>query len=109
MTVRLSDTENVSNSVSLTKIDGKAFTPIEIADSNYTQQGEPDQEGIKIATKESFKIDGTEWNVFHTTRKAVVSKLKSLRTEIAAGDLGLMKCNKTTFQNGKSGFVLVDA
>ena len=109
MTVKLSDTEQVSNSASLAKIDGQPFTPTGIEDSNYTSQGEEDQEGIKITTKESFKIDGTDFSCFHTTRKAVVSKLKQLRTEVANGDLGAMKCAKTEFQNGKSGFKLVDA
>lgn len=109
MTVKLSETEQVSNSISLTKIDGQSFTPTGIEDSNYTSQGEPDQEGIKITTKESFKIDGTSYNVLHTTRKAVVSKLKQLRAEAASGNLGAMKCVKTEFQNGKSGFKLVDA
>lgn len=109
MTTTLAENESKGDSVSLVKIDGKSFTPIGIEDSNYTEQGKEDQEGIKITTKESFDIDGEEINKFHTTRKAVVSKLKSLRAVVNSGELGAVKCVKTQFGNGKSGFKLEDA
>lgn len=109
MTTTLAENENVSDSVSLTKIDGQSFTPVGLEDSNYTEQGKDDQEGVKIITKETFEVDGTEVNKFHTTRKAVVSKTKQLRDIINSGDLGAVKCEKTTFGNGKSGYKLVDA
>lgn len=109
MTTKLSETENTGTSASLVKIDGQAFTPIGLEDSNYTEQGKEDQEGVKITTKESFDINGQEYNVFHTTRKAVVSKLKSVRDLIEAGELAQVKCVSSQFQNGKSGFKLVDA
>jgi len=109
MTQTLAENENVSDSVSLAKIDGQPFTPVGLEDSNYTEQGKEDQEGVKITTKETFDVDGNEVSKFHTTRKAIVSKTKQLRDIIEAGDLGAVKCIKTAFANGKSGFKLVDA
>ena len=101
-----------SDSISLGKLGDKAFTPIQVEDSNYEDKDTHEvSEGVKITTKEKFKIDGTEHNRFHTTRKAVVSNLKTeaVRQAIANGDLGAVQCISTTFANGKNGFKLVDA
>lgn len=108
---QISETESVGDSTSLANIDGQAFTVIAVEDSPYTQQGEEDQAGIKITTEETFDIKGEEFSRFHTTRKAIVSKLtqSNVQALIEAGDLDAVKCEKCNFANGKSGFKLVDA
>lgn len=91
MTNSISDYDHKSDSVSLKLIDGKVFNIIGVEDSNYTE-GEKSTPGVKITTKESFKVknkDGAEVesNKFHTTRVGIVSQLKNekLRADIDSG------------------------
>jgi len=107
---KLSDTESSGDSVSLAKIGTEAFTPIAAVQSDYTE-GDAVTAGVKITTKESFEIDGVEYNKLHTTRKAVVTKMLSEAVQAAMAGEGLdpVKCVPATFANGKSGFKLEDA
>ena len=84
---------SVGDSKSLTNIDGQKFTIVAIEPSAYN-----DQPGYKITTKESFKVEGEDWNKFHTTRHAVVSMLNKpeLQADLAKGDtIGPVVCKKT--------------
>jgi len=108
MTKSFSDYDT-SDSISLAKIDGKAFTIVGVVDSAYTEQGKEPKPGVKITTKEQFKVDGKEWNVFHTTRETVVKALTddTIRADLASGEeIGLVKCEKV---EGKRYFVLKSA
>jgi len=112
MTTKLSDLETTGDSISLTNLGEKPFNIIAVEDSDYTDKDtKVVSEGVKITTKESVEKDGVSYNVFHTTRKAVVSKLKGdeIRAAIANNDLGPVKCVSTVFGNGKTGFKLEDA
>lgn len=110
----MSQFDQVSDSVSLAKIEGKSFTIVKIEDSNYEQNGEVTK-GVKITTKESFIVEGTvdQQNKFHTTRKTLVNKLndEKLRTAVNGGQpLGPVKCDKVTAKKGGNPYyVLVDA
>lgn len=107
----VSDYASKGDSVSLAKIDEKPFTVIGIEDSNYEQGGET-TEGVKITTKEKFKIDGEEFNKFHTTRIAIVKFLKreDVRANVNGGtELGPVKVVQDKTKSGKDFFNLVDA
>lgn len=111
MTSRLDNYASKGDSISLTKLGEKPFSIIGVEDSNYNDNG-VEKEGVKITTKETFNIEGADWQKFHTGRKAIVSKLKNakLRADIANGTvIGPVKCVPTKFKNGKGGFDLVDA
>jgi hypothetical protein len=93
----------------LAKIDGKAFTVIKVEDSNYTQ-GDESTKGVKITTKETFVIEGTSFNKFHTTRIAVVNKLATEAGYALSERRTLkVKCVSEMGKNGKSFFNLKDA
>ena len=83
---KLSDYATKGDSVSLAKIDGKAFTVIGIADSNY-EDGNIVTNGVKLTTKESFSIDGKNMSKFHTTRVAVVKRMNEpeIRQDVDEG------------------------
>ena len=111
MTTRLSDLETTSDSISLTHLGDSPFNIISVEDSDYTdKETKLVSDGVKITTKETVEKDGVKYNKFHTTRKAVVSKLKSapVAEAISHGDLGTVRCISTTFENGKTGFILED-
>jgi len=108
---KLSDYATKGDSVSLAKIDGKAFTVIGIADSNY-EDGDKVTDGVKLTTKESFNVDGKNMSKFHTTRVAVVKKMSDLqiREDVSDGqEIGPLKCVQERAKNGKNFFNLVDA
>lgn len=118
---KISEFENAGDSVSLTKIDGKPFTIVAIDDSDYNESGKSTP-GVKITTKETFNIEGEDRNKFHTTRTAIVSKLRKTDPEsgqpinqkfhesLEKEPCGPVKCEKQNSQNGKREyFTLVDA
>lgn len=108
---KLADYQSTGDSASLKKIDGKPFTITKIEDSDYDDNGTTTK-GVKVTTKESFDVDGTEWNKFHTTRVAIVKKLnqQQLRSDVNGGkSLGPVKCVEEKAQNGKMFWNLVDA
>ena len=107
----LADYASIGDSVSLAKIDNKAFTITFIEDSDYTQGNEVTK-GVKITTKETFEIEGTLINKFHTTRVAIVKKFNNekIRIDVNNGNsLGPVKCVLEKSASGKNFFNLVDA
>ena len=111
MTKKLSDLETKGDSVSLGLLGDTPFNILSVEESNYEDQSTHEvSEGVKITTKETLEKDSVTYNKFHTTRRAVVSKLKSpaVAEAIANGDLGPVRCVSTTFENGKTGFILED-
>jgi len=96
----------------LAKIGEQPFTVTFVEDSDYTQ-GEERTTGVKLTTKESFDIDGTKTNKFHTTRIAIVNRFKDakLREDINVKKVtvGPIKCVSEQSASGKSFFNLVDA
>lgn len=121
MTKKFSEYASAGDSVSLSKIDGKPFTIKAIEDSDYNEDGKSTP-GVKIVTKETFKIEGEDRSKFHTTRTAIVSKLRKtdpesgqainqqLHEDLANGEeIGPVVCEKQKSQNGKREyFALVD-
>lgn len=94
-----------SDSKSLHLIDGKPFTPVAVEDSNYEDGGKITQ-GVKITTKESFVLDGTPMNKFHTTRDVVVKRLREPDVAVElqkSGSLGSLICEQA---KGKKYFIL---
>lgn len=112
MTKSIDKYASKGDSKSLTALDGKSFTITAVEDSNYTE-GDKVTDGVKITTKEQFDIEGEKLNKFHTTRTAVVSKLKNaeLRADLAKGEqIGPVKCESTKSKTGgKPYFDLVPA
>lgn len=114
---KFSEYASTGDSASLGKIDGEAFTITAVEDSPYTE-GDNVTQGIRITTKESFDVDGEEFNKFHTTRKVLVGKLspidgegkpanQKLHDALAEGEeIGPVKCEKA---KGKKYIILVDA
>lgn len=95
----------------MAKIDEKVFTITFIEDSDYAQGNEVTK-GVKITTKETFEMDGTPINKFHTTRVAIVKKFnnKKIRTDVNSGiPLGPVKCILEKSASGKNFFNIVDA
>ncbi len=106
----LADYATMGDSVSLAKIDDKAFTITRIEDSDYTQ-GNEITKGVKITTSETFEIQGTSMNKFHTTRVAIVKKFdnQKIRTDVNNGTpLGPVKCVLEKSSSGKNFYNLVD-
>jgi hypothetical protein len=99
----ISQYASVSDSKSLTQIDGKSFTIVAVEDSNYEDEGKT-TEGVKLTTSESFDVDGESFNKFHTTRIAVVNKLKlkTLRDDLNLGHkIGPVVCKMVEPKKGK--------
>ena len=109
---KLADYQTIGDSASLTKIGEKAFTIIDIQDSDYTK-GADTTPGVKITTAETFEIDGNSISKFHTTRVAVVQRLsnQNLRKDVNVEKkpLGPVKCVSQAAANGKNFFNLIDA
>lgn len=98
--------EASGDSDSLAKIDGKPFTITHIEDSNYTQ-GDESTPGVKITIKEEYG----GFSKFHTTRVAIVSKLRgaALREDVNSGKEVLYAiCKLDKAKNGKDMYVLAD-
>ena len=109
---KLAEYKTIGDSASLAKIDEKSFTIVHIETSDYAQ-GDEVTPGVKITTKESYNIDGTTINKFHTTRVAVVRALKNpqIREDVNNGmkPLGPVKCVSEKSAAGKNFFNLIDA
>ena len=104
---QISEFEKVSNSISLAKIGEKPFTILAVERSDYTS-GDESTEGVKITIKETF--EGV--NVLHTTRVAIVKKMKEpavLKTLAVNEPIGPVKCVEGKTEAGKKFFKLVDA
>ena len=84
----IAEFKSTSDSVSLAKLKNAAFTIVAVEDSNYEDHGQV-QQGVRITTKETFDIEGTKCNKFHSTRTAIVNKLRDakLRAALANGDV----------------------
>ena len=108
----ISQYQSESDSVSLTKIDGKSFIIVKVEDSDYEEKGVKTK-GVKIITKENFSIEGEDRNKFHTTRMVVVNRLceEKVRADLAQGDtIGPMICKEIQAKKGgKPYFDLVEA
>ncbi len=118
MSAKISDYAKVSDSASLTNLDGKAFSIVGVEDSNYEESVEVSEEfpdgkkvtqGIKITTKMEYDVtdkDGNtkKFNKFHTTRTAIVSKLakkQKIREDIDKGTvIGPVVCKKSPSKKG---------
>lgn len=111
-TTKISQYKPVRDSVSLAKLDGQKFTIVKVEDSNYEEDGKVSQ-GIKLTTKESFDIDGKKQNKFHSTRFAIVNKLRDpkVRADLETGELiGPVKAELVQAKKGgKPYFDLLDA
>lgn len=102
MTKQIGEYESVSDSVSLAKLKGQKFTIVKVEDSDY-QKGATITKGVKITTLESFDIDGTKQNKFHSTRKAIVNKLSNekLREDLIKGEkIGPVYCELVKAKQG---------
>ena len=121
MSAKISQYQQSGDSISLKKIDGQAFTIVKAEDSDYNDKGTTTR-GITFTTEEKFTIDGNEVNKFHTTRKAIVSKLQhvdddgkpnntQIHADLDAGKkIGPVKCQSVKAQQGgKDYFDLIDA
>ncbi len=104
---KISDYQTVGESIGLARIGAEPFTITSVEDSSY--DGEP---SIRIITKEKIKVDGTAYNQFYTSRKAVMDTLKNLklREDLKIKPLGPVKCILTKAKGGgKDYWVLADA
>jgi hypothetical protein len=98
--------------VSLAKLNNAPFTIVTVEDSNYEDAGKV-SEGVKLTTKETFTIDGEKRNKFHTTRTAIVNRLRNpeLRRALAEGKtIGPVKTESVKAKKGgKPYYDLIDA
>jgi len=109
--MKLSQFVSSGDSKSLAQIDGKQFTIVKVEDSNYEEAGETTK-GVKITTKESFDVDGKEYNKFHTTRTAVVSKLSNpeIRKSLESGkEIGPIISKQVQSKSGRNYIDIIDA
>lgn len=110
--MKMEEFKSASDSVSLAKLENKPFTVTAVEDSNYEDNGQVSQ-GIKLTTKETFTIDGTKYNKFHSTRTAIVNKLRDpkIRNRLAKGEtLGPIKTEQVkSKKGGKPYYDLIDA
>ena len=110
---KLADYKTHGDSISLSKIADAKFTIVNVEDSDYDDNGEITS-GVKITTKETFYVDGTAYNKLHTTRTAVVNRLKNqkLRADLQtnAAGLGPLQCKMVKpIKGGKPYYDLVKA
>ena len=111
--IGIQDYNEQGDSISLAKIGDKPFTIVSVEDSNYTQGSEVN-EGVKITTKETWKREdgGDDVNKLHTTRIAVVKKMKNVdfRKDLAGGKVFKVICKEIPSKTGgKAYFDLFDA
>lgn len=114
-------TQTAGDSVNLKEVDGTPFTLVGVEDSAYQQSGQPDQPGVKIITKEEWKnANGEMVNKLHTTRKAIVGKLRTvdddgkptnqkLHEALANGETYKLIVEEKKGKNGRNYFDLVEA
>lgn len=105
---KLSDYQTSGDAIGLAKIGEEPFTIVDVTDSSY--DGKP---SIIISTKESIKVEGTEYKKFYTSRKALMDTLSNvtLRENLKNKKyLGPLKCVLTQAKGGgKDYWVLEDA
>jgi len=109
--MKLNQFVSSGDSKSLAQIDGKQFTIVKVEDSNYEEAGETTK-GVKITTEESFDVDGEQYNKFHTTRTAVVSKLSNpeIRKSLERGkEIGPVISKQVQGKSGRNYIDIVDA
>ena len=104
--------KQASDSVSLAKLENQPFTITAVERSDYEDQGQI-QKGVKITTKEKFKIDGKDYSKFHSTRHAIVNRLldQNVLDALAKGDtIGPVRTEKVKAKKGgKDYFDLIPA
>lgn len=83
----IADFKQAGDSVSLARLEGKSFTIAAVEDSPYEENGTVTP-GVKITTLEPHMVDGKPQRKFHSTRTAIVNKLRdsSIREALAKGD-----------------------
>ena len=85
------------DSYSLTALGEEPFTIEHVEDSSYTDE-HGTKPGVRITTKEEFKIDGVNYHKFHTTRNVLVKTLtrEDVRRDINddGNPLGPVWCKK---------------
>ena len=108
----IADFKTEGDSVSLAKLNNAPFTIVAVEDSNYEDSGNVTQ-GVKITTKDFHNVDGKKYNKFHSTRTAIVNKLRDqkVREALAKGDtIGPVKAvSVPAKKGGKPYFDLVEA
>jgi hypothetical protein len=84
----ITEFKHASDSVSLAKLNNQPFVITAVEDSDYEEAGRLSP-GVKITTKDLYNIEGKMYNKFHTTRTAIVNRLRDpeLRKALAAGDV----------------------
>jgi len=110
-TMKISQFASSGDSKSLAQIDGKSFTIVKVEDSDY-QEGNETTKGVKITTKEKFDVDDEEFNKFHTTRTAIVSRLNNpeIRKQLEKGvHIGPVICKEVTSKTGRKYIDFIDA
>ena len=98
----IADFKQESDSVSLAKLKDASFTIVAVEDSNY-EEGGTVTPGVRITTDKPHIIDGKPYSKFHTTRTAIVNKLKNpeVRAALAKGDtIGPVKAKEVPAQKG---------
>ena len=108
----IADFKQESDSVSLAKLNNAAFTIVAVEDSDYEDGGVVNP-GVRITTAKSYDIEGKQINKFHSTRTAIVNKLRNpkLREALAKGNtIGPVKAQQVPAKKGgKPYFDLVPA
>jgi hypothetical protein len=108
----ISEFKQEGDSISLAKLKQEPFTIVAIEESNYEENGKVNP-GVKITTEKMHMIDGKMYNKFHTTRIAIVNKLKNpqLLAVLAKGDtIGPVVAKEVpSKKGGKPYFDLVEA
>lgn len=110
---KLEDYKNTGDSISLAKIADAKFTIVSIEDSDFDDHGTVTP-GVKIITKETFFFDSKPFNKLHTTRVAIVNRLKNqkLRDDLKKNPNGLgpLVCRLVpAHKGGKAYFDLVES
>lgn len=77
----IADFKQEGDSISLAKLKDASFTIVAVEQSDYEENGKVNP-GVKITTEKTYTIEGKPYNKFHTTRTAIVNKLKN--PEVAA-------------------------
>ena len=98
----IADFKQEGDSVSLAKLKGASFTIVAVEESDYEDNGKINP-GVKILTQESYDIDGKKYRKFHTTRTAIVNKLKNpqVRAALLNGDtIGPVKTMEVPAKKG---------
>ena len=108
----IADFKQEGDSVSLAKLKDASFTIVAVEESNYEENGKVNP-GVRITTEKPYTIEGKEYTKFHTTRTAIVNKLKNpeVLAAITKGDtIGPVRAKEVPAKKGgKPYFDLVPA